>query len=989
MFRALAALLIFSLPLAAADGLVGRWVLDRAAVSGAKVKPSSGEWAGEVAGEIHFSENPQALVLDGKTNFIRLGDKVDGTRLPSAAITAEAWIAPSAGGAWGAMIGCLQDNGEFERGWLLGYKDSKWCFAVSTGKKLTYMTAPEEMRLGRWAHVAGTYDGAVMRLYVDGREVATSNTQSGPIVYAPAPFVLGTYQDADENYPFDGLLREAALWSRALPAEEIARHFAEGRRQFPPGMNAAPLPMLGPYVRFTGPGSALVQWWTESESVGVVEFGETRKLGSRATEAKAETKKATEAPAYHAVELHGLKPRTTYQYRIMFPKTGGGETAGTLHELETDFNFTKAPLPDVKPYPEDALTQKARKIAEALDWRIYETAGRHRSGYVLDYGCGDGRLAWEIAKRLPAFSVVGVSTDASAIAEGRRCLEAAGVYGNRITLLHCDPRKLPFNDNNFDWVVSSDLLIHAREPGSVLEMIRVLRPGTWFKWFPAGREAALLCNDAWRAWIHPIEDRIKGADFGEGKAVATRKAPLLDCDTGGNPALYGLALSKLKPDGIGAWSHAYGDAGQSTNSGDKTVHGRTLGVQWFGEPGAHGMMDRQARNPPPLCVNGTFYIQGNNRLFALNAWNGAIQWTLEIPELRRVNIPRDSANMCADEDHLFAAVRNRAWRIGARTGDVEVSYAVPGAEPREWGFIATVGERLFGTAVKPASAYTRFEGGPEYWYDSFGPESTAKVCGDALFAFEKQTGGLAWRHAGGLIVNSTVSIGGGRIYFLESRNPALANEPNARIASAELYRDMWLVALDAESGRLVWEKKIELPAAAVPAAPVLGANVPAVLYLCYSDEKLVLLDSVWKTYHTFAFSAKDGAELWRRSHPWKRDNHGGHLYHPVIVRGMVIVEPFACDLASGEVKMSNLPERGGCSTLSAAADCLHYINWDYDKGSMYVWDLDDNRTRQFSGSRGNCWLSFISGSGMVLLPTASGGCTCRYPNQVTLGFAPR
>ena len=55
-----------------------------------------------------------------------------------------------------------------------------------------------------------------------------------------------------------------------------------------------------------------------------------------------------------------------------------------------------------------------------------------------------------------------------------------------------------------------------------------------------------------------------------------------------------------------------------------------------------------------------------------------------------------------------------------------------------------------------------------------------------------------------------------------------------------------------------------------PATPTITATAPAVLFLCYSDEKLVLLDSMSKTYHTFAFSAKDGAELWRRFHGCER-----------------------------------------------------------------------------------------------------------------------
>ncbi len=111
------------------------------------------------------------------------------------------------------------------------------------------------------------------------------------------------------------------------------------------------------------------------------------------------------------------------------------------------------------------------------------------------------------------------------------------------------------------------------------------------------------------------------------------------------------------------------------------------------------------------------------------------------------------------------------------------------------------------------------------------------------------------------------------------------------------------------------------------------------------------------------------------------------MYHPIIVNNTVYVEPYGYDLATGNIVKSGLPSRGGCSTMSAAANTFLYINWDYDKGSMYFWDLDTNQRRQMAGSRSSCWLSFISGNGMALSPTASSGCTCRYPLQTSLGFS--
>ena len=58
-----------------------------------------------------------------------------------------------------------------------------------------------------------------------------------------------------------------------------------------------------------------------------------------------------------------------------------------------------------------------------------------------------------------------------------------------------------------------------------------------------------------------------------------------------------------------------------------------------------------------------------NRLVAMDAHNGFILWSLEAPDLRRVNIPRDCGNWCADSESLFVAIKNSAWMMNAEDGE--------------------------------------------------------------------------------------------------------------------------------------------------------------------------------------------------------------------------------------------------------------------------------------------------------------------------------
>ena len=183
----------------------------------------------------------------------------------------------------------------------------------------------------------------------------------------------------------------------------------------------------------------------------------------------------------------------------------------------------------------------------------------------------------------------------------------------------------------------------------------------------------------------------------------------------------------------------------------RNIIGSGMRLQWFGLPGPRGMIDRGCRNPQPLSVNGFLFTEGLNRMSAQDAYNGRIYWSLEIPRLIRVNIPRDTSNTCADEDSLYVAVRDKCWRLDAYSGELTQYYELQspnGSTNHDWGYVATVTNRIYGSSMKHGASYTEYSG-PAYWYDSLGTESTAKVCSDNLFCLSKTNGLPLWTYANG------------------------------------------------------------------------------------------------------------------------------------------------------------------------------------------------------------------------------------------------
>lgn len=144
---------------------------------------------------------------------------------PISAITVMGWVRVDAADAWGGFVGCIQDNGSTENGWVLGTRNNKFSFALKSIKQntpLTYLVDTATFTLGQWYHVAATYDGTTMKLYVNGVLKATSVAQFGNIQYASSHwFTLGRYKDENEDTKHDGGLDEVYVINRALSLTEI------------------------------------------------------------------------------------------------------------------------------------------------------------------------------------------------------------------------------------------------------------------------------------------------------------------------------------------------------------------------------------------------------------------------------------------------------------------------------------------------------------------------------------------------------------------------------------------------------------------------------------------------------------------------------------------------------------------------------------------------------------------------------------------------
>ncbi|MCF6283852.1 MAG: PQQ-binding-like beta-propeller repeat protein, partial [Candidatus Hydrogenedentes bacterium] len=828
----LTAFIITLSPAMADDSLVAHWRFDEAALIDGQFQESQHGAHAKLEGPTAFGGTGQekAALVSRNDTKLTVNAESAAPLLPKDTLTVSVWLNIERTVEWADILGAAQRTGGLQKGWTLGFRQSNFSFGLSTAGaddgdgNMTYARSLSSLEWGKWYHVVGTYDGSTQRLYVNGELVAEDTTQSGAILYpeeAPIVFAGGT------DGGWRGWLYESNIYNRTLSAEEVQTAYAAKRDLFPTALHVK----VGPYLQRIDSKRIRIAWETEVPSQSTWLWGDTLPL--KVVQSSDEKRKQ------HTVFVEALTSDSRYWYRVAFEDKNGVTQYTRLHEFDATFDYTPVRV-TAKPFPYENGAEQER--FSALAEQILSETGI-TNGYALVIGAGKGRLAYELAWQSD-LQIICIDDDPKRVQEVRRALDATGIYGVKVSVIQADLNDLPTTQYVANLVVSESLL-DGQLPGSIAELNRVTRPAggkLWLQW--DGNS-----NDAVQSWLEGTES---GWQIADNRATFTRP----------------------KVPGAGEWTHQYGHADNAANSQDGVIGGEMQAL-WYGEPGPRPMVDRGTRSPAPLSANGRLFVQGDRRLFGIDAFNGTIYWDLEIPDLRRANMPRDGSNMVVNEDTLYAAVRDRCWILEGQTGALKTTFSLPEGykEDYDWGYIASEGDTLYGSAVKRGGLFVGADG---EWYDKRGDESQ-KVISDVLFAMDKNSGELLWTREGGGVVNSTITLGGDRLFFIESRSEAVKALKTGR-AGNEISTDRFLVSMDAKEGGALWDR------------PYDQTEATFVMYLMYSEDRLVAVNSS-NRWDLYAYGTSDGEFIWEQHYEWVSDNHGGAMTHPAIMGDMVVAEP--------------------------------------------------------------------------------------------------
>ena len=162
-----------------------------------------------------------AMHFDGVNDNVRVNDSPE---LRTVDVTLETWVRFDSIPRVGMLISKPVGR-SFKNSYQIWYEEQGLRGFVSDGNQFNYLASPWLPELGRWYHVAYTFDDAsdTQSLYINGSIVATGLT-TAKIAYDSHPVLFG--QDSDDEqlqYPLAGSLDEVRIWGVARTPEEIRR----------------------------------------------------------------------------------------------------------------------------------------------------------------------------------------------------------------------------------------------------------------------------------------------------------------------------------------------------------------------------------------------------------------------------------------------------------------------------------------------------------------------------------------------------------------------------------------------------------------------------------------------------------------------------------------------------------------------------------------------------------------------------------------------
>jgi hypothetical protein len=161
-----------------------------------------------------------ALAFNGVNSRVNIPD--DSALQLTTGMTIEAWVNPATLTGWRSVV--MKESATGLAYALYAHDGTRPAGYLNTGLATDFgVNGTTALQVNTWTHLATTYDGAAMKLYINGVLVGTRPT-TGTILTTTSPLRIGG--DVPWGEYFSGLIDEVRIYNRALTPTEIQTDMA-------------------------------------------------------------------------------------------------------------------------------------------------------------------------------------------------------------------------------------------------------------------------------------------------------------------------------------------------------------------------------------------------------------------------------------------------------------------------------------------------------------------------------------------------------------------------------------------------------------------------------------------------------------------------------------------------------------------------------------------------------------------------------------------
>ncbi|WP_273242529.1 metallophosphoesterase [Hyphomonas atlantica corrig.] len=310
--------------------------------------------AGVLSNDIPYTPPREAPLSDrlsparnwlGQTPTDRKRRLLDADQLPAGAFTIEFWVTYHVDQPVGAAAMAFDADHNRPAVWQFGFWQGDVQFSVGDAmlahpvmelKSSKVDQDPESGAYMRgvdryWHHLVGVFDGATLKLYHQGKLLTQRNGVVLPDYPIGTEFEIAAYLAREPHMELGNLLRNVALYDRALSPVEIAARFEDHRELVDKAIHFRDVfhfTTAAPHVALPTTDSVQLTWEADRPHATLIEWGTTPVLGNA-------KRIAMSAGRMTKTELSGLRANTAYFYRVTLEDSAGEELNSGLLSFRT------------------------------------------------------------------------------------------------------------------------------------------------------------------------------------------------------------------------------------------------------------------------------------------------------------------------------------------------------------------------------------------------------------------------------------------------------------------------------------------------------------------------------------------------------------------------------------------------------------------------------------------------------------------------------